>query len=94
MALRAALFHNGRFGSLKEALTFYVQRDTQPDKWSALRADGTVDKFNDLPALWRGNVNTSAAPDNRAAGAQPALSEAEIDDLIAFLGTLTDGFVP
>lgn len=94
VALRAALFHNGRFGSLKEALTFYVQRDTQPDKWYALRADGTVDKFNDLPALWRGNVNTSEAPYNRAVGAQPALSEAEIDDLIVFLGTLTDGFLP
>ncbi len=94
VALRGALFHNGRFGTLKEALTFYVQRDTQPEKWYPLRADGTVDKFNDLPALWRNNVNTSEVPYNRSAGAQPALTDAEINDLIAFLGTLTDGFVP
>ena len=94
VALRGALFHNGRFGTLKEALTFYVQRDTQPEKWYPLRADGTVDKFNDLPTLWRNNVNTSEAPYNRAAGAKPALSDAEINDLVAFLGTLTDGFVP
>ena len=94
VALRGALFHNGRFGTLKDALAFYVQRDTQPEKWYPLRADGTVDKFNDLPALWRNNINTSEAPYNRAAGAQPALNDAEIDDLIAFLGTLTDGFVP
>ena len=94
VALRGALFHNGRFVTLKEALTFYVQRDTQPEKWYPMRADGTVDKFNDLPAAWRTNVNTSEAPYNRAAGAKPALSDAEIDDLIAFLGTLTDGFAP
>jgi cytochrome c peroxidase len=32
------------------------------------------------------------APLDRAPGAAPALTEAEIDDVIAFLGTLTDGY--
>src|SRR6478672_11677957 len=50
VALRGAFFHNGRFKTLKDALTFYVQRDTNPEKWYPLAADGTVLKFDDLPA--------------------------------------------
>ena len=92
VALRGSLFHNGRFTSLKEALTFYVQRDTSPEKWYPLKADGSVEKFDDLPEAYRGNVNTSEAPYNRRRGDAPALSDAEIDDLIAFLNTLTDGY--
>lgn len=41
-----------------------------------------------------GNVNTSEAPYNRHIGDQPALSPAEIDDVVAFLCTLTDGSDP
>ena len=94
VAERGALFHNGRFKSLKEALTFYVQRDTHPEKWYPLRADGTVDKFDDLPPAYRANVNTQEVPYNRHPGDAPALTDAEIDDVIAFLKTLSDGFQP
>ena len=94
VAERGAQFHNGRFKSLKEALTLYVQRDIQPEKWYPLRADGTVEKFDDLPPACRANVNTQEAPCNRRPGDAPALSEAEIDDVIAFLKTLSDGFQP
>lgn len=92
VALRGSFFHNGRFTSLKETLTFYVQRDTHPEKWYPLKADGTVDKFDDLPEAYRRNVNVTEAPYNRQPGQAPALSDAEIDDLIAFLRTLTDGY--
>ena len=91
VALRGALFHNGRFTSLKEAITFYVQRDTNPEKWYPRRADGSVDKFDDLPKSLRGNVNTSEAPYNRRPGDAPALNDGEIDDVVAFLKTLSDG---
>lgn len=91
---RASFFHNGRFTSLKEALTFYVQRDTNPEKWYPVGADGVVRKFDDLPVALHGNVNTSEAPYNRRPGDAPALSDAEIDDLIAFLATLSDGYAP
>ena len=94
VARKQAYFHNGRFKSLKEALNFYGQRDTQPQKWYPLKADGTPDKFNDLPARYRGNVNTTEVPYNRRPGDAPALSDAEIDDVIAFLNTLSDGFAP
>ena len=94
VALRRVLFHNGRFKSLKDALTFYVQRDTSPEKWYPLNSDGSVNKFDDVPALYRANVNTSEAPYNRRPGDAPALSDAEIDDVIAFLNTLSDGYSP
>jgi cytochrome c peroxidase len=92
VAIGGPYFHNGRFATLKEALQFYVQRDTNPEKFYPLLPDGTADKFNDLPAAYHRNVNTEEVPYNRKPGEQPALSDAEIDDLIAFLGTLTDGY--
>jgi len=94
VALRQAFFHNGRFKTLKDALTFYVQRDTDPGKWYPTGAGGVVRKFDDLPAAYRSNVNTSEAPYNRRPGDAPALSDAEIDDVIAFLKTLNDGTTP
>ena len=92
VAQRHVFFHNGRFKSLKEALVFYVQRDTHPEKWYPRRKDGTVDKFDDLPAAYKGNVNTKEVPYDRKPGDAPALTDAEIDDVIAFLQTLSDGW--
>ena len=40
------------------------------------------------------NVNTSEIPYNRSIGDTPALSPDEIDDVITFLCTLTDGYDP
>ena len=94
VALRKALFHNGRFKTLKDALTFYVQRDTDPQKWYPPNPDGSVKKFDDLPAAYVANANTSEAPYNRRRGDAPALSDAEIEDVIAFLRTLSDGYTP
>ncbi len=39
-------------------------------------------------------MNTSEIPYNRSIGDTPALSEQEINDLITFLCTLTDGYDP
>ncbi len=94
VAQRQAFFHNGRFGTLKEAVTFYVQRDTNPEKWYPLNADGSVKKFDDLPPQHHANVNTTEVPYNRRPGDAPALSDAEVDDVIAFLRTLNDGYKP
>ena len=38
----SSFFHNGRFHTLKDALTFYVQRDANPEKCYPLKSDGTV----------------------------------------------------
>ncbi|MBS0582014.1 MAG: cytochrome-c peroxidase [Proteobacteria bacterium] len=92
VATRKVVFHNGQFTSLREAIEFYVQRDTNPGKWYPLGADGAVRKFDDVPAPLARNVNTGEVPYNRRPGQAPALSELEIDDVVAFLGTLTDGY--
>jgi cytochrome c peroxidase len=94
VAVRKAYFHNGKFKTLKDALTFYVQRDTNPDKFYPLNPDLTVNKFDDLPPEFKANVNTTEVPYNRTLGDAPALSDAEIDDVIVFLQTLTDGYKP
>ena len=88
----APYFHNGQFATLEETLRFYVRRDTHPEEWYPLKADGSVDKFNDVPPAYRANVNTTEAPYTKKVGEQPALSEAEIVDVVAFLKTLTDGY--
>lgn len=92
VATRKVIFHNGYFKSLREAVEFYVQRDTNADKWYPLGIDGRVAKFNDVPPLFARNVNTQEGPYDRHPGQDPALSELEIDDVVAFLGTLTDGY--
>jgi cytochrome c peroxidase len=93
VATRKVFFHNGRFTTLRDALSFYVRRDTNPDEWYPLVSGNPV-KFNDLPAQYVCNVNTTEAPYNRTLGMTPALSSSEIDDVTSFLGTLTDGYQP
>lgn len=94
VATRKVFFHNGVFTTLQDAVRFYVRRDTNPDEWYPRDGNGDVIKFNDLPVAYRGNVNTTEAPYNRTLGMPPALNAQEIDDLIAFLQTLNDGYTP
>lgn len=89
VARRRLFFHNGRFTTLREVLHFYVERDTNPERWYPV-VSGRVERFDDLPARYRANVNISDAPLNRDRGGQPALNDREIEQVIAFLGTLTD----
>jgi len=92
VALRHVFFHNGRFHTLREALRFYVERDTNPQKWYPVAPDGTVEKFNDLPQRYRVNVDTIDPPLTHKLGERPIWSERDISDVIAFLRTLTDGY--
>ena len=91
VATRHAFFHNGVFHSLEEVLRFYAERDTKPEKWYPRKADGSIAKFDDLPAQYHENINTDP-PFDRLRGEQPAFSERDIKDMIAFLNTLTDGY--
>ncbi|MDC8758616.1 cytochrome-c peroxidase [Janthinobacterium fluminis] len=92
VATRKVFFHNGAFTDLTEVTRFYVRRDTHPEEWYPLGADGQVDKFNDLPPQYRRYVNVAEVPYNRQPGMAPAMSESEIGDVVKFLGTLTDGY--
>jgi len=91
VATRSVFFHNGRFHRLEDVMRFYVERDTDPRKWYPMRA-AKLDEFDDLPPPYRGNVDRIDAPMDRPYAGKPALNEAEIQDLIAFLKTLDDGY--
>jgi cytochrome c peroxidase len=89
VARRRFFFHNGRFANLRDVMHFYIERDTNPRRWYPTVA-GKLQNFDDLPARYRGNVNMSDAPLNRGPGDKPALDDAEIGKVIAFLETLND----
>jgi cytochrome c peroxidase len=89
VALRRVFFHNGVFRSLPQVLQFYVERDLHPKKWYAHGGTGKAQIYDDLPARYRGNINHEP-PFDRKSGDAPALSKTEIEDVIAFLKTLTD----
>lgn len=91
IALRQTFFHNGVFHSLDQVLRFYVERDIHPEKWYGHRANGKLRRYDDLPTKYRGNINKEP-PFDRGPGDQPALNEAEMADIAAFLTTLTDGW--
>jgi cytochrome c peroxidase len=74
VALRKSFFHNGVFRTLREAVQFYVKRDPAAA---------------DLPEKYRSNLETGP-PFPAKAGDKPALTDEEIDDIVAFLETLTD----
>jgi cytochrome c peroxidase len=67
--------------------TFYTAADGTPDPY----------EYNDLPVEYDANVNIAEVPytpPTFGGGQAPTLDAAEIDDVVAFLCTLTDGFDP
>jgi cytochrome c peroxidase len=89
IALTAPYMHNGHFDSLRDVVAFYATRDTDPPKWFP-----GGKKFNDLPAEYHANVDVETPPYQRRLKQRPQLSDDEIDDIMAFLRTLTDGYKP
>lgn len=92
VALKKSFFHNGIYHSLEDVMRFYSRRDTNPQEFYPV-VKGRVRKFDDLPRQYWTNLNTDA-PFDRKPGDAPVYTEAEIKDVIAFLGTLTDGWQP
>jgi cytochrome c peroxidase len=92
VATRKVFFHNGVFHTLGEVMHFYVERETDPAKWYPKLPNGTVDRYNDLPPEYRGNIDFVDAPFDSKPGDPPALNDAEIADVIAFMAALTDGY--
>ncbi len=83
IAITAPYFHNSGIDTLTNVVKFYATRDSNPALWYP-SVNGNVVKFNDLPANLRTNVPINRAPFNSN------LSTQEIDDIVAFLQTLTD----
>lgn len=91
-ATRKVFFHNGVYHNLQQVLDFYNLRDTNPERIYPRAADGTVQKYNDLPKKYWANIDSSDPPLDRHLGDKPALTPGEERDIIAFLKTLTDGY--
>ena len=85
VAVRKSFMHNGAFTNLRDVVSFYATRASSPARWYP---SGTP--FDDTPASYRGLVNASVVPYNRTPAEGPALDDAEISAIVAFLGTLTD----
>ncbi|WP_235364057.1 cytochrome-c peroxidase [Burkholderia sp. ABCPW 111] len=85
VAIKETFMHNGVFDTLRDAVAFYNTRSTDPAHWYHGR-----DTFDDVPPAYRGNINVNSTPMNRRPGTPPAMTDADVDDLVAFLRTLTD----
>lgn len=93
VATKRSFFHNGIYHDLRQAVAFYADRDSRPEKVFPRSADGGIARFNDLPRPYWDNLETDV-PFGKKAGETPRLSDADIDDIVAFLKTLTDGYSP
>ncbi len=89
ITLTAPYMHNGFFDNLRDAVAFYATRDTDPARWFP---EGK--KFDDLPARYHANVDVDTPPYQRRPQQRPQLTNEEIDDIVEFLYTLTDGYKP
>lgn len=91
---RAVFFHNGVYHTLAQVLDFYNLRSVAPEKIYPRDSSGKPALYNDIPAAYQKNVDITDAPFDRHAGDAPALTPQDIQDIIAFLHTLDDGYAP
>ena len=91
-AARSVFFHNGVYRTLDDVLAFYNFRDVDPAKVYPHDGQGRIQQYDDLPAQYHANIDKADAPFDRKRGDTPAMTAAEMKDIIAFLGTLTDGY--
>lgn len=89
VALTAPYFHNASFATLEDVVAFYATRDIDPARWYPV-VNGQVQRYNDLPAAFRTNVQQGAP--FRRPGQLPAITPQDAADVVAFLRTLSDGF--
>ncbi|KAF0166535.1 MAG: cytochrome c peroxidase [Rhodocyclaceae bacterium] len=87
IARTAPYMHNGYFRTLRGVVAFYNDRDLRPAcKGAAIEAEALKRGCWPRPELRR-NVNTEEM-------GRLGLSEQDVDDIVAFLQTLSDGYVP
>lgn len=91
IAVKGSYFHNGAAATLYDVIDFYVNRDTAPERIYR-KADGSPDvRYNDLPAKYQANI-VQRPPFTASPGVR--LSPTEVQDLVAYLCTFTDGYDP
>lgn len=88
IAVTAPYMHNGYFSTLRSVVDFYNTRDVRPTCWNELVTEAEAERLGCWPAPEvKQNVNGDELGDL-------GLSDREVDDLVAFLKTLTDGYQP
>lgn len=92
VANRHVFFHNGVYHDLKHVMDFYNLRVANPEKIYPKDASGKVEIFNDIPAKYQANVDVADAPFDRKPGDPLPMTDHDIEDIIAFMKTLSDGY--
>lgn len=91
VGIKQTYFHNGVFANLNDVVSFYATRNSNPARWY-VKADGTQDiLYNDLPVFYDANVAPVNHPGDPIA---PNLDAGDMQNIVSFLCTLTDGFDP
>jgi cytochrome c peroxidase len=91
-ANRGTFFHNGVYHTLKQVMDFYNLRNTSPEKIYPHDASGKVMAYDDLPVKYHANIDVADPPFDRKFGDKPAMTDQDINDIIAFMKTLNDGY--
>jgi cytochrome c peroxidase len=87
IALTGPYMHNGYFRTLRGVVAFYNDRDVRPAcKGEATEEQALARRCWPKPEIAR-NLN-------RDEMGRLGLTEQEVDDIVAFMETLTDGYVP
>lgn len=87
IALTAPYMHNGYFRTLRGVVAFYNDRDARP----ACKGEATEAEALKRGCWPRSEVRRNVNADEMG---RLGLSEQEIDDIVAFLHTLSDGYAP
>ena len=93
IALKHSYEHNGVFETLSQVISFYINREIKSAEIYHNQSGGTDIKYNDLPVQYQGNV-VLRVPFRPLVTGEPRLDASEVQDLTAFLCTLTDGYDP
>jgi cytochrome c peroxidase len=93
-AARHVYFHNGVYHDMKQVMDFYNLRNTNPEKIYPRDASGKVMVFDDVPKQYQANIDYADAPFDVKPTDKPAMTDQDIKDIIAFIGTLNDGYHP
>lgn len=87
IALTGPYMHNGYFTSLRSVVDFYNSRDVK----SACRGDKVPESKALKAGCWPAPEMVTNI--NRNELGNLGLSETEVDDIVAFMGTLSDGWI-
>ena len=73
---------------MRDVVAFYATRDTDPGRWYSKNPDGSVRRYDDTPPEMVEYVDHEV-PFEPLPDGKPRLDDKDIDDLVAFLRTLT-----